>query len=171
MSTTHPVIIITADVEDTNPPLETQIQSDLNHNKSSKTNVRKYIDDYEIAYRYDNSNRSEYSYSMVYAFNNGATQNSGYREEIDEIHKDDIGVLFTNNYEIWQIEYMNDLHSVYFVTFEYDWFATMKNVYMDDVTVRCRMSNLTDYYQRVLIIMSNTYTYSGDKGYLKINTL
>ncbi len=168
MNTTHPVIIIVPDTEND----KNSSQEDIHkiNNKSTKTIVNKTIDEYKINYRYDSSNRSEYSYSVAYVFNNGGIQHGGYREEIAEIHKDDIGVLFTNDYAIWQISQMNDLYSVYFVTFEYDWFATKKNVYMDNVGVGCRMTNPGDYYQRLSIIMTDQTTISSEKGYIKVKT-
>lgn len=168
MNITHPVIIIISDIQNNKNSSPENIQG--TNNKSTKTTVTKTIDEYKINYRYDSSNRSEYSYSLTYVYKNGGIQHGGYREEIAEIHKNDIGVLFTNDFEIWQIAQMNDLFSVYFVTFEYDWFASMKNVYIDNVAVRCRMTNPSDYYQCLSIIMTDQTTISSEKGYIKVKT-
>lgn len=133
----------------------------------------KVIDKYKILYRYDNSSRSEYSYKLVYWLSNTSYQYGGYRKEIDEIHKNDIGDMFYNDFEIWEVGYMtcnnSSLEGVGIATFEYDWFASNKSVWTPGgIYLSCKMKYLNDYYQRFYIDLDDSTTSSSAKGYIKV---
>ena len=136
---------------------------------SIRTSTSQVIDQYKINYRYDRSNRSEYSYNIVYIYNGGGYQHGGYRTEIREIHKNDIGKMFYDDYNIWQISSIGNLYSINLVTFEYDWYASEKPVYSPGgIFVQCRMKYYNEYYQSFQVLMSDSYTTNGSKGYIKV---
>lgn len=168
INTSNPVFIVIADIESENKGL--LINSDPHFNKSGNITVKKIIDEYQINYRYDKSKRSEYSYEIAYNYQNGTTQYGGYRTEIAEIHKNNIGQIHTNNFEIWQINHLSNLYSVAIVTFEYDWYASKKSVMCGSLVLECRMSKANEFYQRFSVLMTSNITTNNDKGYIKVIT-
>lgn len=175
MNTSNPVFIIIADIETEETISENISEIKLTKSAISTLSSQKIIDEYKINYRYDKSNKSEYSYEIAYIYNNGGYSFGGYRTEIAEIHKDDIGKVFTNDFEIWQINYISNLHSIAIVTYEYDWYASMKTVICPNPTTgyiifECRMSKSDEYYQRFSIQMSDNITTNYDKGYIKVKS-
>jgi hypothetical protein len=177
MSTTQPILIITnanndissegklVVLDDRMPVFETDI-----NNKSTAASVQKTIDKYKINFRYENDNKSEYSYKLRYHFNDNTSQDGGYRTEIREIHKDDVGSMFEDDFDIWQIDYFTGMVSFSIVTFEYDWYAGAKAVWVNDDILYCRMKYAHEYYQKFKCTLSAASSYSAAKGYLKIVT-
>lgn len=166
MSTTHPIFIIdnAESFTETN-----KYSSNLKGQASTTGTIRQVIDQYKINYRYDKSRRSEYSYEIVYRYNGGGYSYGGYRTEIREIHKRDIGKMFYNDFDIWQIQHIENLSGINLVTFEYDWWASKKSVYSPgSIIVQCRMKYNNEYYQSFHIPINQSITTSSSKGYIKV---
>ncbi len=101
----------------------------------------------------------------------GGRQESGYRTEIKEINKSDIGKTFTNDFNIWQISSISDLNGVYIVTFEYDWWASKKTIFWNTYTVcKCaRMKFEHEWYQKFYFSVTSGITVTNNsKGHIKI---
>lgn len=173
-NTTIPVYILNSkSVQDTTE-IETIIEVSPQYPlRKSITTEKPYITDYKIDRRYDNSNRSEYSYIVGYHYANGGLQGgSQYRTEIREIHKDDLDVLFTDEFYVFETQSF-DLQGIFISTFEYDWYASKKAIYIAgpgfNYTVYGRMSEDYNYYQKTYFDMDsgNVLTVS-TKGQMKI---
>src|SRR3972149_8619244 len=169
MNSKRPICIING-VNKTDSSNEILDKKNLKSSKAVVSNPITKIDNYSIAYRYDKSKRSEYSYKLVYVYEDGTFDEGGYREEIREIHKDDIGKTFTNDYEIWQVQYWS-MKGLYFVTFEYDWYTSKKTVYWDDGFGYkvARMSKTDEWYQKCYFDLTPNYNFTiYSKGHIKI---
>jgi hypothetical protein len=174
MQNEQPIFIINA------VPIENDTIGKMNkpvyHNTGSKMLNTKHntisatIDEYKISERYETSKYSEYSYEMCWLIDGGGIEFSGYRTEIREIHKDDINHLFTNDFEIWQLDWLNNIVEVGLVTFEYDRYAPKHPIMTDmGVPVSCRMRRSHEWYQNLTFpLIENTIVEENTKGKIKI---
>lgn len=148
--------------------------SEFGNQKSISTfeSINATIDEYKISYRYETSNRSEYSYELGYIYTSGEFDYGGYREEIREIHKDDINKLFTTDFPIWQLNSFSNVKSLCIVTFEYDWYASLKPVSLLPFVnqyIGCRMKHNDEWYQVLCFELSaGTTAEKNTKGFLKV---
>lgn len=124
------------------------------------------IDQYQINYRYDSDSKSEFNYALIYIYSSGGYSEGGYSEEIAKIDKSDIGSMFYNDYSIWQLQYFNNLKGFDFFTFEYDWYASKKNIsvpYQYPRATSVRMKYSHQYYQRIYVPINQSYTTDNSK--------
>lgn len=136
------------------------------------------IDEYKITHRYESRGKSDYNKRLIYTYENGGTQ-EGVRDKIRSIHKDDIGRIFYDDYEIWEFGAISNLARGYVVTYERDWSKGKKVItWQDGLSWQCaRMSSSSEWYQKFWVDYenggspelypdSNGYVYS--KGHVKI---
>lgn len=105
--------------------------------------------EYMIISRYDRSNHSEYRYTeKIYN-----TDNTNYvdQETIDDIHKSEMGQLFTGGGI--SINSETNTWYTYLATFEYDWYTSKKSIAVAGINgvqyLEAKMSGYNEYYQRL----------------------
>jgi hypothetical protein len=109
-----------------------------------------YAREYMILHRYDRSNNSEYRYTEK-IYNTDGT-NYVDQETITDIHKSDMGHLFTGG----TVSINSELNTyyTYLATFEYDWYASKKTIGVTGINglqwLEARMSFPSEYYQRIV---------------------
>lgn len=158
----NPIIIVTANI----------VSATLPYNSSASSTSFNYIYNpkftkFQIMNRYENSPHSEYQCGQEFIMCDGTLLNQGGRcsenFRIKDIHKRDIGKIFDNesvNIKRIGIPAGNILCfsiASFFVTYEYDWYAALKDVIVQNpssghqvtqATVRCRMKYGHEWYQR-----------------------
>ena len=173
MESVRPIIIVNAaSTNDETPIISVNNEFGSFKSTSNITTIKATIDEYKISERYDKSNRSEYSYELLYIYNNGGMQYGGDRTEIKEIHKSDINKLFTGDFEIWQLNYLSNVQWLGMVTFEYDWYASKKPVSLlpyVNANIECRMKFYDEWYQILVFeLIEGTIVEKISKGSIKI---
>lgn len=168
-TTDVPIFVIVNSVSNNQFDFEKTVDKTITNTINS---VRQVIYQYKINYRYERDSRSEYSYKLVYRYKNGTYQLGGRKTLIRKIHKRDIGKMFYNDFNIWQLQYVQNLSAINLVTFEYDWWASGKPVVtFGGIAVKCKMKYLHEYYQRLYIPINQNVTISNSKGYIKGKTV
>ncbi len=162
LNTTRPVLIMNVFNEDI-----TIIPFTQETNKNQMT-----VNAYQIDHRYDVSRKSEYRITTRTSSLTTTQVGNGTGFNIAKVHKNDIGKPFYNvNYNVFYSPFIQNPVGAWFVTFEYDWWASKKfvavNVGQESQIFECRMKNLTDWYQTGYITRNSNNTFTS-KGFINI---
>lgn len=79
--------------------------------------------------------------------------------------------MFYNDYSIWQLQYINNLKGFDFFSFEYDWYASKKDIWVPNQYPRAtsvRMKYSHEYYQRFYTPINQSSTTDNSKGYIRL---
>jgi hypothetical protein len=177
-----PILVLTCGINNSSLLCSNDFNTDdfLNSNLTPGSNLKTltypYIDEYRINYRYDKTNHSEYHQQFI-AYTNAGYKTGGYSDLIRRIHKDDVNkTTFYTDYEIMPYPSFT-YYAYWYVTFEYDWYAGMKDVPvtggLGTQYVRCRMQHSDEWYQRGFFYVpqqGSTYVLISTKGHCKIIT-
>ncbi len=95
---------------------------------------------FKITERFESSGDSDYSCVKI---NDGDISYGSNRRGIKSVKKGDIG----EEHSVSHIIYNPTAKDLYVVTFEYDWYASKKNVSVDHMVLYPRMKLSRDWYQ------------------------
>lgn len=177
MSSKHPVMIMTYGYikENTFPTGVVRPASEVSDtivNTAGNARVMANsptITDYEIWEHYDDSNQNECRYFYRAYFGSGySTEDLGSANFLANIHQDDLMKRYYPNLNIataWA-----NMAGMWLVTFEYDWYAAMKSVtvdqgpYYQNLNVRMKFAN--EYYTRMFCYKNNIWS-RYEKAYIR----
>lgn len=130
-----------------------------NHILKNSNTSYPYISQYRINYRYDNSNRSEYSYENTFLLTSGGVKGGGWRNLIKKIKKQDVNkTTFSDSYYLMRL---SNVAGFWIVTFEYDWYASKKPIGVYSSVygwqfIGCRMTYSDDWYQKIFFLLNQS---------------
>jgi hypothetical protein len=112
------------------------------------------IDGYRITFRYENDNYSEYKLAFQ-TVTQGVWSNSQDGLHIKDIHKNNVGVTYTNDIAISFLHpnYGTTVGAAKTTTYEYDWYSTGKKVYITGAPgwLKPKMKYNNEWYQKEFI--------------------
>ena len=145
-----PVIIITVNIDETilnsNSGDNEIVMNQSDWDSDFKTTYYPFIDEYSIESLFDRSDRAEYKevHTNFYLYDEEIEVDD---ELIDKIHKNHLGRTLTKDKQLDRDEEPNGM---WFLTFEYDFFAIKKPVpvYHYDVGFNVKMTKKQEWYQK-----------------------
>jgi len=175
-TSTIPILVVTIHTKDS--PLNMLMENITNDTEESNFALKNsntsypFISQYRINYRYDNNNRSEYSYKNTYIYTSGGIQGGGNHKLIKRIKKQDVNnKTFNDNY--FMIHPSNTA-GFWNVTFEYDWYASKKpiGVYSSIYGwqfIECKMTYSDDWYQKFFFLLNQSGSQTeSTKGHITV---
>lgn len=132
---------------------------------------------FKIDYRYESDKYSNYRFTGVIHTVNGPHSPDEKGGLICNVHKRDIGKSIVPRWGSLQLN--NTINSEmdiyiesYYVTYEYDWYSTLKTVKMQNTQIgtinfKCRMNKPDEFYQIVRSVRNTHQTHYG-KGFINV---